>query len=197
VGDLLTIELVLILGLLTLPRRARRWAGAIVLVAAVVAIPVSYQALAGPDVDGRADVVQTGIDLATERPIAGWGIGTFEVAATRSLEASDESIDQLTASHTTPITVITELGIVGLIAYIALLTLATASALVRWRRASRDPRQQPTGWPLASVIWATATLIALFSHSLLYAGFFEDATLWVALAVLASLPPVSSDPRDS
>src|SRR5690606_27718733 len=104
---------------------------------------------------------------------------------------------RLTASHTTPVTVLAELGIVGAACYLVLITAAISAAVARWRtlvvsrasdhsvtRAARTRR----GWPEPSTIWASGALIAVFAHSMLYAGFFEDAVLWVALAVLASLP---------
>ena len=46
-----------------------------------------------------------------------------------------------------------------------------------------------TTWPEQA-----RALAALVAHSLLYAGFFEDPTLWVTLAVLASLPTLANDP---
>ncbi|MCW2960506.1 MAG: O-antigen polymerase [Thermoleophilia bacterium] len=178
-----------VLGVLTLPVRPRRWVALGLAVLLIVALPLADRALSGREADSRRDVVRDGIALAAEKPLLGWGIGTFETAAReRALEQGDGRVG-LTASHTTPITIMAEVGVLGTMAYLLLLGSAAAAALARWRRATRDAR--PFGWPVPPVIWATATVVALFAHSLLYAGFFEDATLWVALAVLASLPRVS------
>jgi hypothetical protein len=98
------------------------------------------------------------------------------------------------ASHTTPVTVFAELGLLGAFTYLTLLTSAVVTMLARWRRPPGGTSAYE--WPIAPIIWAGATLFALIAHSLLYAGFFEDPTLWVALAVLASLP-AAEDSRDA
>ena len=193
----------LVLGVLTTPPRPRRWLATLLAIAFVVGVPLAVDQLAGRDAAGRRDVVRSGISLMSEKPLLGWGVGSFETAA-RAREAEQGTrTGQLTASHTTPITVAAELGVLGSIAYLTLLASAMVAALARWRRAStpaaaaraRGESHAP-GWPIAPVIWATATVVALFAHSLLYAGFFEDATLWVALAVLASLPVVVTQHDD-
>lgn len=189
----------LAIGTLTLPPPARRGAAIALAVLLAISVPIALERLEGDDTEGRAQVVRTGIALAGERPLLGWGIGTFELAAReRSLEQGQDD-PRLSASHTTPITVLAELGVLGAVAYLTLLASATTAVLARWRRSSspaaaaraRGEDGAPTGWPVGPILWATGALVALFAHSLLYAGFFEDATLWVALAVLASLPRAS------
>ncbi len=185
-----------VVAVLTLPPNPRRWVAAALLVLVLVGTPAAARQLAGDDASGRRDVVNTGLSLAAERPVLGWGIGTFEEAArARELERGD--LDPgLVASHTTPITVFAELGLLGAFTYLTLLASATVTILARWRRTStpaaaarrRGDDDAATGWPIAPIIWASAVLPALVAHSLLYAGFFEDPTLWVVLAVLASLP---------
>lgn len=188
-----------LLGVLTIPPRPRRWVAAAVVVLTMVGTPLAANQLAGSGEDGRGEVARTGIALAAERPLLGWGAGTFETAARdRELERGNHDPD-LVASHTTPITVFAELGLLGAFTYVTLLASATVTIIARWRRPPHmsahvalapigDP---PTGWPIAPIIWASAALAALVAHSLLYAGFFEDPTLWVVLAVLASLPPAA------
>lgn len=186
------------IAVLTLPPAARRWAGGLILVALLVAVPLGARALSGDDADGRIAVVRDGIELASDRPVAGWGVGTFQTAALRQARGEQRASIGLTASHTTPVTVIAELGILGGIAYVLLLGAALVVALARWRRAStpaalaraQGELDASTGWPIAPIIFATGAVVALVAHSLLYAGFFEDATLWIALALLASLPRV-------
>ncbi|MCW2922181.1 MAG: O-antigen polymerase [Thermoleophilia bacterium] len=191
-----------IVAVLTLPPNPRRWVAGALLLLVLVGTPAAARHLAGDDASGRRDVINTGISLAAERPVLGWGIGTFEAAA-RARELERGNADPgLVASHTTPITVFAELGLLGAFTYLTLLTSAVVTMLARWRRTSTpaaaarargDFDDAGTGWPIAPVIWASGALFALIAHSLLYAGFFEDPTLWVVLAVLASLPNVIDD----
>jgi O-antigen ligase len=192
-----------VVAVLTLPPNPRRWFAAALLVLVIVGTPAAARHLTGDDETGRRDVVNTGISLAAERPVLGWGIGTFETAA-RARELERGNADPgLVASHTTPITVFAELGLLGAFTYLTLLTSAVVTMLARWRRTSTpaaaarargdDPRDAGTGWPIAPIVWASGALFALVAHSLLYAGFFEDPTLWVVLAVVASLPTVVDD----
>lgn len=193
-----------IIAVLTLPPRARRWAGGLILVALLVGVPLGARALGGDDLEGRVDVVRDGIELASDRPFAGWGVGAFQTAALRQARGEQRETIGLTASHTTPVTVVAELGVLGAASYALLLASALVVALARWRRAStpasaaraRGMTDAGPGWPIAPVIFATGAVAALVAHSLLYAGFFEDATLWAALAVLASLPRVTGDAPD-
>ncbi len=195
-----------VVAVLTMPPRPRRWVATLLLVLVIVSTPAAARLLAGDDASGRGDVVNTGISLAAERPVLGWGIGTFEPAA-RARELERGNADPgLVASHTTPITVFAELGLLGAFTYLTLLTSAVVAMLARWRRSSTpaaaarargDVDDAGTGWPIAPIVWASGALFALVAHSLLYAGFFEDPTLWVVLAVLASLPTVVDDDADA
>jgi O-antigen ligase len=183
-----------LLGVLVLPPVPRRWVAGACLAVALLGTPVALQQLDGDDVDGRSQVVRTGASLAAERPLLGWGVGAFEPAALARARERGNAAPGLTASHTTPITVLAELGLLGAIAYLTLLSGAAATVLARWRRTATLQPSQPdgpgatTGWPIGPLVWASAALAALVAHSLVYAGFFEDPTSWVVLAVLASLP---------
>jgi O-antigen ligase len=107
----------------------------------------------------------------TNHPLAGVGIGGQPQAS------KEEAKTQLSArrdrSHTTPLTVAAELGIVGLLVYGALMAAATRLLflLTRARRALG--------------LGAAAVFLALFVHSLFYAGFFEDPIVWGVVAVAA------------
>lgn len=171
------------LALLSLPTRPRRFAAVALAILLAIGIAPALHQLAGADVDGRGSVAELGLELFQEHPIVGTGVGSFAPAATR--QALDDGIahPKLVDSHATPITVLAELGMLGGLAYALLLGSAIAATIVRWR----------TVRPLAPVIWATAAIVAITAHSMLYAGFFEDATLWVALAVLVSTPARSPD----
>ncbi|MCW2974366.1 MAG: O-antigen polymerase, partial [Thermoleophilia bacterium] len=180
-----------VLGLLTLPRSVRRWSAMALIVVLAAGVPFARHALSGADAAGRGSVARLGLELAQERPVQGWGIGTFAEAATEQARANGDAHPPLVASHATPVTVLAELGILGALAYLVLLGGAALAAVARWQRPA-------TGRPVAPVIWATAAIVAVTAHSLLYAGFFEDASLWAALAVLASLPrPTGHDTERS
>jgi O-antigen ligase len=131
------------------------------------------------DTGGRANLVSGGTDLFAQRPLWGYGAGSFprayrEHAATRKVPVS--------VSHTEPITVAAEQGLIGLAAYAALLITAL------WTMSSGlfAPRlgASPEFVARAAVL---ATFAALLVHTMAYAGFFEDPIAWVLLAVGASL----------
>jgi hypothetical protein len=151
------------------------------LVVAVAAGAVAAAAVGGrsaKDVtSGRSRLVTVTLDAFKERPIAGVGVGGQPRA---SSELAGKGSPSRNASHTTPLTVLAELGVIGFGLYAW--TLGAAGwALVLVTRRDR-----------ALGIGLSAILLALFVHSLLYAGFFEDPLTWgvlgVAAAVLAAAP---------
>jgi O-antigen ligase len=151
------------------------------LVVAVAAGAVAAAAVGGrsaKDVtSGRSRLVTVTLDAFKERPIAGVGVGGQPRA---SSELAGKGSPSRNASHTTPLTVLAELGVIGFGLYAW--TLGAAGwALVLVTRCDR-----------ALGIGLSAILLALFVHSLLYAGFFEDPLTWgvlgVAAAVLAAAP---------
>jgi putative inorganic carbon (HCO3(-)) transporter len=127
------------------------------------------------DLSGRGNLVSGGLDLFGERPLQGYGSGSFQNAYREHRENKDVPV---TVSHTEPVTVAAEQGLIGLIAYAALIVVAL--------------------WTLGAGLWGTppslaaraavlAAFVALLVHTLAYAGFFEDPITWVLLAVGASL----------
>ncbi|HEV2790274.1 MAG TPA: O-antigen ligase family protein, partial [Solirubrobacterales bacterium] len=133
---------------------------------------------------GRADLVSGGADLFSERPLWGYGSGSFQSAYRAHREDKDVPV---TESHTEVVTVAAEQGLVGLAVYLGLIGVALwtlMSRLPTGRAAARD------GPARAAVL---AAFVALLVHTLSYAGFFDDPITWVLLAVGASLaaaPPV-------
>jgi O-antigen ligase len=121
---------------------------------------------------GRFDLMRGGIDLAREKPLLGWGSGTF-AAEYRAHERSSGR-EAVAASHTIPITVAAEQGIVGFAAYVALLVLAFARLLKGAR-----------GSPVRAAI--AAGFFALVLHTWLYAAFLEDPVTWTLLALGTAL----------
>ena len=121
---------------------------------------------------GRYDLVRGGVELAGDRPLWGWGSGSF---ADEYLEHGfGARADAVSASHTIPLTVAAEQGLIGLAVYLALL----AAALARLLHRARDD-------PYRAVI--AAGFVAVVVHTWLYAAFLEDPVTWTLLAIGAVL----------
>jgi O-antigen ligase len=120
---------------------------------------------------GRASLISGGASLFGDRPVWGYGSGSF-VKEYRAHNPGGSTT--LSASHTIPITIAAEQGAIGEVAYIALVA-AAALALLRGARA--DPARAGVA----------AAYIALVFHTLLYADFLEDPVTWALLAVGAAL----------
>lgn len=127
------------------------------------------------DTSGRANLVEGGADLFAERPLQGYGSGSFQAAYREHRENKDAPVS---VSHTEPVTVAAEQGLLGLALYLALIVVAL------WTMASgiRAPSA-----PLAARAAVLAAFVALLVHTMAYAGFFEDPITWVLLAIGASL----------
>jgi O-antigen ligase len=102
-------------------------------------------------------------------PLVGVGIGG-QPQASRD-EANTELSAKRDRSHTTPLTVAAELGLLGLLVYAALLAGASRLLFLVTRR------------DRALGLAAGAVFLALFIHSLFYAGFFEDPIVWGVMAL--------------
>jgi O-antigen ligase len=114
---------------------------------------------------GRVDLVRGGITLAGDRPIWGWGSGSFGAAFSRHIERA-----KTTVSHTEPVTVSAEQGGIGLVVYVALVVLAL---IVLFTGA---------GGSVASAATA-ACFAAIVVHSLGYAAFTIDSATWALLGL--------------
>ncbi len=153
-----------------------RWAlgiAAAVGLAALVAFALGTTAFDGGSssnkaTSGRADLISGGVRLFTDRPVQGWGSGSFGREYRRAEHVS--AVRATSASHTIPVTVAAEQGVIGLLAYLALLVLAF---LRLFRGASVGPVR-------AGVAAAFAALVA---HTLMYAAFLEDPLTWALLGV--------------
>jgi len=129
------------------------------------------------DTSGRANLVSGGLDLFAERPLQGYGSGSFQDAYRDHRENKDVPVS---VSHTEPVTIAAEQGLLGLTLYIALIVVAL------WTMTA-GIRGPPVGVPLAARPAVLAAFVALLVHTMAYAGFFEDPITWVLLAVGASL----------
>jgi O-antigen ligase len=163
-------------------------AGAVIVLAVIVLAPASFHfGLKGPSgstataTSGRSSLVSGGLHLFRERPLLGFGSGSFE-AEYRSLQGSNRPNIQTatSASHTTPITIAAEQGLIGLVVYAALLL---AAALVLFRGA---------GGSVARMAIAAA-FAALVLHTWTYADFLEDPFTWALLAVGCALAQDAAD----
>jgi O-antigen ligase len=121
---------------------------------------------------GRSKLISGGLDLFAERPLQGFGSGSFEVEYKRHTNTTAENATS--ASHTIPVTVAAEQGLLGLGVYIALLL---AALHVLFRGAGRSPPR----------IALAACFAALVLHTWTYADFLEDPFTWAILAIGVAL----------
>ncbi|HEV7804574.1 MAG TPA: O-antigen ligase family protein [Solirubrobacteraceae bacterium] len=162
-------------------------AGAVVVLVAPGAVGVDQSADAVTS--GRSTLVAGGVELARERPLAGWGAGAFRHEYRRQEKTSNARASA--ASHTIPVTVAAEQGLGGLALYVTLLLVAIGGLL----RGAVGAVGARTSIARAAV---AAAFVALVVHTLLYAAFLEDPLAWALLAVgtaLAPPPPRSRRPR--
>ncbi len=125
---------------------------------------------------GRGGLVSGGLSLFGDRPVWGYGSGSF---VTEYRAHNRHTATALSASHTIPITVAAEQGLIGELVYLAFVIAAIVCVVRRSR-----------GDPVRSAI--AAAFVALVFHTLLYADFLEDPTTWVLLGIglaLAAAPP--------
>jgi O-antigen ligase len=118
---------------------------------------------------GRVDLVTGGLQLAEDRPVWGWGSGSFGAAFSRHIERA-----RTTVSHTEPITVAAEQGGIGLVLYVALVVLAL---IVVFSGATAS----------AATAATAACFVAMVVHSLGYAAFAIDPATWALLGLGVAL----------
>jgi O-antigen ligase len=168
------------------PRATAAVATLVVIAAVVVGIAASGRlhlslsdtASANNATGGRVDLVTGGIDLFGDRPVWGFGSGSFSceflrhMHGARQLACGARPTPGVTSdSHTAPITVAAEQGAIGLLAYVALLVAAIAVLVGGGVRRS------------ATRVAILAAFVALVVHTWAYADFLEDPITWALLAV--------------
>ena len=174
------------------PRRAMYGAGAVLVLAVlvVIAFPSLVRLDLGSDhalddaTSGRYSLIRGGVDLARDRPVAGFGTGSFSREYRRHENTTPERA--VSASHTIPVTISAEQGLIGLAVYLALLAAALSRLL---RGSTLSPARAAVG----------AAFCALVVHTWLYAAFLEDPLAWVLLGLGAALaahpiPPPEPEP---
>jgi putative inorganic carbon (hco3(-)) transporter len=162
---------------------AMRWRARPILLAAVVVVVIGVGAVAiAPKTfglnqglngasSGRAGLVSGGLQLFGERPLWGYGSGSFETEYRRRHRAASAT---LSASHTIAVTIAAEQGLIGELPYLALVIVA---GVLLVRGARRDPARAAVA----------AAFLALVLHTQLYADFLEDPLSWTLLGVGAAL----------
>ncbi|MHB8691704.1 MAG: O-antigen ligase family protein [Solirubrobacteraceae bacterium] len=125
---------------------------------------------------GRANLVSGGFEMWGDRPLWGYGSGSFVTEYRRKHRRSSST---LSASHTIPITVAAEQGLIGLAVYVPLVLLAALALL-------RGAREDPVRAAIA------AAWLALVFDTLLYADFLEDPVTWALLALGTALAAAGS-----
>src|SRR3954452_2625513 len=176
---------------------ALRWPPRPVLIGAGVALALGVVvALAFPSVtkvdlgsgrslkkatSGRTDLIGGGVKMFLDRPVLGFGSGSFAKQFRKREKTTD--LRAASASHTIPITVAAEQGVVGLASY--LFVLVTAFALV-WQGLGRL-----RGDDLRAELIARGAVAAAFTglvvHTLAYAAFLEDPLTWTLLGAAIGL----------
>jgi O-antigen ligase len=144
---------------------------------------------------GRSDLIGGGVELFANRPLQGYGSGSFGRAY--RLERKGNQQQAVSASHTMPVTVAAEQGLIGLAAYLAVLGAALWSlfgdALWRTERERAPPGADGAAPADGAYRAARAALAGMFAalvvHTMVYAAFLEDPFTWVVLAAGVSLAP--------
>jgi O-antigen ligase len=146
---------------------------------------------------GRTELVKGGVKMFLDRPVLGYGSGSFAEQFRKREKTSDERA--ASASHTIPITVAAEQGVVGLASY--LFVIITAFALV-WQGLGRLRTDESPPAELIARGGVAAAFTGLVVHTLAYAAFLEDPLTWTLLgaaiglrfsSVAASRRPAAAD----
>jgi putative inorganic carbon (hco3(-)) transporter len=189
------------LAVLAALRWSLRWTAIACAIAAIAAISIALAAGESLKLDlstdnevnketsGRANLVSGGLELFGERPLVGFGSGSFSKAFRENVAGATAPVSE---SHTEPVTVAAEQGIVGLVLYLALVACALIVLCRGIGEVMPGLRRGPPGEREADPMTAAraailAAFVALLVHTLAYAGFLEDPITWVLLAAGGSL----------
>ena len=131
--------------------------GAAALIAAVAVLAVTGGVSLERITSSRAAIFQQGLQAFESAPVAGVGLGGYP------------------SSHSVALGVAAELGVAGLLALLALVFVAARAAL--------RPAEPGRDRVLRAIV--AAELAAVFAHSMIDSGLFDDGTTWALLAMLA------------
>jgi O-antigen ligase len=104
-------------------------------------IDLSTQHKLNKDTSGRANLVSEGVALFGDRPIWGYGSGSFSTAYRKHRSGGG---GRLSVSHTEPVTVAAEQGLIGLAAYLTLLIAAFTTLLRGMKSGMQGLRSPPS-----------------------------------------------------
>jgi O-antigen ligase len=180
----------LLAGLIVLA--ALRWRVSRAVVAAVAVVAVGAAALAiSPHTfgleqgfngvfSGRGSLVSGGFKMFEQRPVWGYGAGSFQTEYLRQhppctpLRTTNCSPGGVGASHTLPVTIAAEQGVIGEVLYLGLLVAALIVLLAGAR-----------GDPVRAAV--AAAFVALIVHTLVYDDFLSDPITWTLLGAGVAL----------
>jgi putative inorganic carbon (HCO3(-)) transporter len=134
---------------------------------------------------GRADLVTGGLEMFGDRPVAGYGSGSFSRSFREQVAGPDAPV---TESHTEPVTVAAEAGLVGLVVYLAVI-VSSMFALLAGARSSMPglgragSGESPDRGPPVARAAVFGAYVGLLVHTVFYAGFLDDPATWVLLAI--------------
>jgi putative inorganic carbon (hco3(-)) transporter len=133
---------------------------------------------------GRGSLVTGGLDMFGQRPVWGYGSGSFQneylrqhrpCTAFRTTHCSPGGVGD---SHTLPVTIAAEQGVIGELPYLGLLL---AALITLFHGARVDPARAAVG----------AAFVALILHTLVYDDFLSDPITWTLLAAGVALARTS------
>ena len=142
---------------------------------------------------GRTTLIEGGLDLAAERPLAGYGSASFSEAFA---EQEDINRNQTAVAHNEPVTVAAEQGAIGLLAYAATIAAALWTLLAGMRRiapglgaadAIGDPATGGQGVIFLARIGLVAAFAALLVHTVGYGAYLTDPLTWALLGIGGAL----------
>lgn len=159
-------------------------AAIVVIVAAPGTIGLSDRSAKGLDTatSGRTKLVTGGLKMFGDRPVWGFGAGSFQKRYRAREHITSQRIAAI--SHTIPVTIAAEQGVIGLLAYVALLVLALVVLFGGLRSELRA--RPPPAETLARLV-AAAAFCALVVHTFIYASFLEDPLAWLLLGLATAL----------
>jgi putative inorganic carbon (hco3(-)) transporter len=172
-----------VLGALRWSAKPILFAGVAVVVIGLIAVAISPNTFgleqgANGVSAGRTSLIGGGAHLFRERPLWGYGSGSFETEYLCRIKhqcgPQPSTSQTLSASHTIPITIAAEQGLIGEIPYVALVVVAIVMLL-------RGARREPARVAIA------AAFIGLVFDTLLYADFLEDPATWTLLGIGVAL----------
>jgi putative inorganic carbon (hco3(-)) transporter len=171
----------LLAGLVGLAALRWRVSRAVAAVAAVVAVGAAALAISPHTFgleqgfngvfSGRGSLVSGGVAMFGQRPVWGWGSGSFQ---TEYLKQNPTSPGHVGDSHTLPVTIAAEQGVIGELVYLGLLA---AAAVMLVYGARGDPARAAVA----------AAFLGLVIHTLVYDDFLSDPATWALLGIGAAL----------